>query len=253
MQIHGVPPANVLERLRGSMDRLFGAYAAHRADPGRLAVLDVFNWEDVMVNTIYADGLALLGDLCRVADHPPAEAAEFEQRARRVRAALEDKCWDSRAGVFWDLHGADEERARTLTVTSLFPLALESLDRGMARRLVEEHLLNEEEFWLPYPVPSVAGTEPTFDPTHIAQTTWRGPTWVNTNWYLWQGLRAHGYPDVATELASRTVAMLARGGIREFYNPYTGEGQGAVDFGWTSLVLDIIHGQGWGCGCWMDS
>ena len=34
-----------------------------------------------MVNTIYADGLALLGDLCRVAGYPPSEAAEFERRA----------------------------------------------------------------------------------------------------------------------------------------------------------------------------
>jgi glycogen debranching enzyme len=253
MQLNGFEAADILPQLRLNMDRLFGAYAAHRADPGRLPVLDVFNWEDVMVNTIYADGLALLADLCRAAGHPPAEATEFEQRARRVRSALEDKCWDSRAGVFWDLYGADEQRARTLTFSSLFPLALESLDRSMATRLVEEHLLNEREFWLPYPVPSVAATEPSFDPENRAQTTWRGPTWVNTNWYLWQGLRAHGYADVATELARRTVAMLDKGGIREFFNPYTGAGLGAVDFGWTTLVLDMIHDEGWGCGCWMDN
>jgi glycogen debranching enzyme len=252
MQLEGLPAEDILPRLRVSMQRLFAAYAPNRNDPGRLPGLDVFNWEDVMVNTIYADGLGCLGDLCRAAGYAPTEATEFDQRSRRVRLALEDKCWDSRAGVFWDLHGADENRARTLTFTSLFPLALESLDRGIARRLVEDHLLNEREFWLPYPVPSVAATEPSFDPENRAQTTWRGPTWVNANWYLWQGLRAHGYADVATELARRTVAMLARGGIREHFNPFTGAGQGAVDFGWTTLALDIIHSEGWGCGCWME-
>ena len=100
-------------------------------------------------------------------------------------------------------------------------------------------------------MPSVA-TEPSFDPENLAQTTWRGPSWVNSNWYLWQGLRAHGYADVATELARRTVAMLAQSGIREFYNPFTGAGLGAVDFGWTTLALDMIHTEGWGCGCWME-
>jgi glycogen debranching enzyme len=230
-------------QLSMAMDRLFAAYAANRQDPGRLLGMEVFNWEDVLVNTIYADGLRCLGELCRAVGYPPAEAAEFEARARRVQMALEERCWDERAGAFWDLHGHDERRARTLTVSSLFPLVLESLDRGIARRLVEEHLLDEREFWLPYPVPSVAATEPSFDPEYRTGIIWRGPTWVNTNWYLYWGLRAHGYGDVARELARRTVAMVERGGIREFFNPYSAEGQRARDFGWTALVLDLIDAE----------
>jgi glycogen debranching enzyme len=245
MHLGDLPHEQVLPGLRDSMQRLFRAYEAHREDPGRLLGLDVFNWEDVMTNSIYADGLTCLGALCREAGYPLAEAAEFERRARRVLSALEEKCWDERSGVFWDLYGYDEQRATTLTFTSLFPLILDSLDRHMVYRLVEEHLLNEREFWLPYGVPSVAATEPSFDPTHRTNVTWRGPTWVNSNWYLYWGLRAHGYRDVATELAKRTVQMVGIGGVREFYNPYTAEGEGAVDFGWTTLVLDLIHAEGW--------
>lgn len=245
MHLGDLPPEHVLPGLRDSMQRLFRAYEAHREDPGRLLGLDVFNWEDVMTNSIYADGLNCLGALCREAGYPLAEAAEFERRARHVLAALEEKCWDERHGVFWDLYGYDEQRAATLTFTSLFPLILDSLDRHMVYRLVEEHLLNEREFWLPYGVPSVAATEPSFDPTHRTNVTWRGPTWVNSNWYLYWGLRAHGYRDVASELAKRTVQMVGIGGVREFFNPYTAEGQGAVDFSWTTLVLDLIHAEGW--------
>jgi glycogen debranching enzyme len=233
MNLQPTPAEGFGLRLRASMDRLFSAYHPHREDPGRLLALDVFNWEDVMVNSIYADGLQLLGGLCREAGYPPAEAAEFERRSRRVLGALEDKCWDERSGVFWDLHGYEENRAQTLTFTSLFPLILDSLDRHMVWRLVEEHLLNEREFWLPYPVPSVAAA------------IWRGPTWVNSNYYLYWGLRSHGYRDVATELAKRTVHMVGLGGTREFFNPYTAEGLGAIDFGWTALVLDLIQAEGW--------
>ncbi|GAC1313116.1 MAG: trehalase family glycosidase [Chloroflexota bacterium] len=253
MQLAGVANADVLAALRVNMQRLFDAYAPFRADPAKLPGLDVFNWEDVLVNTIYADGLQAVGDLCRAAGYPVADGDEFARCARRVRSALGETCWDEHTGVFWDVDGNNQARARTLTVTSLLPLALDALDPIIARRLVENHLLNEREFWLPYPVPSVAATEPSFDPDHIARTTWRGPTWLNTNWYLWSGLRKHGYADVATELARRTVTMLATSGIREFYNPFTAEGQGAIDFGWTTLVLDIIHAEGWGCGCWMES
>jgi glycogen debranching enzyme len=88
-------------------------------------------------------------------------------------------------------------------------------------------------------------TEPSFDPEHRTNVTWRGPTWVNANWYLYWGLRAHRYRDIATELAKRTVQMVGIGGVREFYNPYTAAGQGAQDFGWTTLVLDLIHAEGW--------
>jgi hypothetical protein len=50
-------------------------------------------------------------------------------------------------------------------------------------------------------------------------------------------------------LAKRSVQMVGLGGMREFFNPYTAEGYGAVDFAWTALVLDLIHAEGWGCGC----
>jgi glycogen debranching enzyme len=245
MNLHDVAPEEMQNALIKNMSRLFGAYAPHREDPARLLALDVFNWEDVMVNSIYADGLQCLGGLCREAGYPPAEAAEFERRARHVLAALEEKCWDERSGVFWDLYGYEETRAHTLTFTSLFPLIIDSLDRHMVRRLVEEHLLNEREFWLPFPIPSVAATEPSFDPEYLTRSIWRGPSWVNSNYYLYWGLRAHGYRDIATELAKRTVQMVGKGGMREFFNPFTADGYGAVDFGWTGLVLDLIHAEGW--------
>jgi len=100
------------------------------------------------------------------------------------------------------------------------------------------------EFWTRYPIPSVAVDEPAFDPMYRSQALWRGPTWVNTNWYLYWGLRTHGYDDVASELATRTCDMVQRGGMREFFNPFTAEGLGADSFGWSSLVLDLLWAEG---------
>src|SRR6266542_6176231 len=159
MRVSGDRPAETLPQLRVSMKRLFDAYAPLRADPARLLALDVFVWEDVMVNVIYADGLRALGGLCLVAGFSDIEARELEARARRVMHALQEKCWDDRAGAFWDLDGWDEERARVLTFSALFPIVLADLDPVIAKRLVEDHLLNEKEFWLPYPVPTVAAAD----------------------------------------------------------------------------------------------
>ena len=66
---------------------------------------------------------------------------------------------------------------------------------------------------------------------------------MNVNWYLYWGLRQHGYADVARELARRTVEMQSIGGIREFYDPHTAAGYGATSFGWSCLVLDMIAAE----------
>ena len=239
MDIPSEPPTETLPALRRSMQRLFRGYEGMSME--REPQIDLFLVEDVMVNAIYADGLRALGRLAREVGLPGAD--EYDRRYRRTLDALVAKCWDERRGVFWDLSGEREAPLRVLTFTSLFPLILPDLDASIAARLVREHLLNEAEFWLPYPIPSVAASEPSFDPTWLTRTTWRGPTWVNVNWYLYWGLRQHGFVDVARELAARTVAMQSIGGIREFYDPYTAAGLGATDFGWSCLVLDLIAAE----------
>jgi glycogen debranching enzyme len=240
MQVASQPPERTLPDWRRGMHRLFDVYRNKTHE--EQAKLDVFSFEDVMVNTIYADGWRALARLAKAVGLPDAD--EHERRYRRTLDALLAKCWDEKAGVFWDLSGAAERPARVLTFTSLFPLVLPDLPESVARRLVDEHLLNEKEFWLPYPIPSVAASEPSFDPGWRTKTTWRGPTWVNANWYLYWGLRQHGFADAAHELARRTIAMQAKGGIREFYDPRTAEGQGATSFGWSTLVLDLIAAEG---------
>jgi len=238
MGISSQPPTETLPALRRSMQRLFRGYEGLSRE--REPQIDLFLFEDVMFNAIYADGLRALARLAAAVGLDE----DYARRSRGTLDALMSKCWDEERGVFWDLAGSREERAKVLTFTSLFPLILPDLDARVARRLVNDHVLNEQEFWLPYPIPSVAASEPSFDPAWLTQTTWRGPTWVCVNWYLYWGLRQHGFADVARELARRTVAMQAHGGIREFYDPRTATGQGATSFGWSCLVLDMIAAEG---------
>lgn len=233
------PPSETLPALRSSMQRLFAAYDGRsmREQP----LQDVFLFEDVMVNAIYADSLRALAALSRASGAPGADELDA-RRARCVRALI-SKCWDERAAAFWDLSGKEEERVKIRTFSIMFPLILPELDAKIARRLVDEHLLNEKEFWLPYPVPSVAADDPSFDPGWKTDTTWRGPAWLNVNWYLYWGLRQHGFADVAHELARRSIEMVALSGVREFFDPLTGAGEGAHDFAWTTLVLDLVAAE----------
>jgi hypothetical protein len=164
------------------------------------------------------------------------------------RASLTDtiveRMYDSDSGLFWPLARPHPAAPPALTWTALAPLALPDLPEPIGRRLVEEHLLDPERFWLPLPPPSVAATEPTFAPdVHrlpAFRRIWRGPTWINSAWLVWLGLVRLGYAEQADELARRIAETIGSQGLHEYYNPYTGRGMGAPYFAWSALALEIV-------------
>jgi hypothetical protein len=42
-------------------------------------------------------------------------------------------------------------------------------------------------------------------------------------------------------LAHRVIRAVLGSGLREYYDPYTGEGMGARAFSWSSLVLELVE------------
>jgi hypothetical protein len=119
------------------------------------------------------------------------------------------------------------------------PLILEDLPRTIVCRLVNELATSPAHFWLPYPLPSVSLSEPTFDGGDLGGWIWRGGTWLSTNWFLVHALRRHGFPELADDLAARSRRLVEMSGFREYYDPHTGAGYGAEDFAWSTLVLDL--------------
>jgi glycogen debranching enzyme len=78
--------------------------------------------------------------------------------------------------------------------------------------------------------------DPKYDPFKM----WRGPTWVNVNYLLIEGLQRSGYPELAVELRKRTLDLIScRNDIYEYYHPATGENppNAASMFGWSAAVF----------------
>jgi hypothetical protein len=156
--------------------------------------------------------------------------------------ALVDRLWDERRGLFLDEAQPGGLRPQALTWAALAPLALPDLPEAIGRRLVEEHLLNQREFWTPVAPPSVATTDPSYEPDGgrgLLRRYWRGPTWVNSAWLVWLGMRRLGYEAEASLLAERIITTVNREGLREYYEPSTGSGLGAKDFAWSALVCEL--------------
>ncbi len=203
---------------------------------------DYFNVEDVLVNSIYIYNLKIMTNLLHEVDREQ-DARWFTQKYNLAKQSLMEKCFDKKQKVFFDLYSKEEKVSYVLTIKSLMPLILD-IDKRYVNALVEEHLLNSDEFDLAYPVPTVARSESSFSPSPpiLAHEPiiWRGPTWINTNWYLVKGLQKHGFKKEAKKLVERSLDLIKQSGFREFFNPVTGEGYGAHNFSWSTLVVDMM-------------
>jgi glycogen debranching enzyme len=168
------------------------------------------------------------------------EARAWQEQADRLAADLVQHLYDPSSGVFWAQRMTDtgHERIPVLTVASLLPLLTGRLPE-QARRALLDRLTDPEAFWTPYPVPTVARSEPAYDPDRM----WRGPVWVNVNYLLVEALLRCGRRDLARELCDRTLDMVAsHRDIREYYHPQTGQpgSQAAPAFGWSAaLFIDL--------------
>ncbi len=156
-----------------------------------------------------------------------------------------ERMYDDQAGRFAALVRPEPNRPAALTWAALSPLALPDLPEEIGHRLVQDHLLNPDRFWLPVPPPSVAADDPSFSihdrPFLGPRRYWRGPTWINSAWLLWLGLVRLGYDEEAEQLAEHLGAVVLRQGLREYYHPRTGAGMGAVDFAWSTLILELAR------------
>jgi len=160
--------------------------------------------------------------------------ADLASRFHATEAAF-DQLWDDESGQYYSRDTVRDELIKIPTVATFLPLYAGVVPADRSARLVTL-LRDEARFWPRYPVPSVAVDAAQFD----ADRYWKGPTWINTNWAIIEGLGVAGDHAVAEELRQRSLDLLDRAGCFEYFSPLTGRGYGAPEFSWTAaLAIDL--------------
>jgi glycogen debranching enzyme len=209
---------------------------AHRARRYRFELRRIPAAESVLIddlafNAILAAANRALVELARDANVPlePALTACFDRTARAL-----DDLWDEASGQYFSRDAVTGTLLTVPTVATFLPLWAGIATPGRTARLVAR--LAEPAWWTRFPVPSVPTDAPEFE----AERYWKGPTWVNMNWMIIQGLVRQGETEVADELRRRTLALVAASGCKEYFSALTGHGYGADEFSWTAaLVLEL--------------
>ncbi len=223
---------------KGKISAILNEYKKVKWDLKKIFALDMFNFEDVAVNTIYCLALEDLASLWQFIDKNKSK--EVGELHENVKQRITEKYWDQEDRIFYGQYrkGGNASRVKIKTVASLFPLCLD-ITKNYVDCIVD-HITNEKEFWVDYPIPSVSKDEKAFGPLTDTRYIWRGTTWVNTNWFLAKGLLRHGYHELYEELKAKTLDLIREHGFCEYYDPFTGEpGQAMRNFGWSTLAIDV--------------
>ena len=193
-----------------------------------------FVFVDLTFNSILA---AAEADLAVLWGELGGDGGRASDAATRVRDALAER-WDDERAVYVE---DDSDAPADETVDALFPLYAGAPDREQARRLFDEALWSPSRFGpspeAPWPVTTASKSSSAFDPRRY----WRGPVWVNINWFFVRGLERVGLTAEADELRRLTLELVAKSGFSEYYDPRSGEPLGSGGFSWSAaLTLDLL-------------
>ncbi len=192
-----------------------------------------FHVEDPLFNAAYGVAELALAEIAAVCGHDPEP---HRAEAAAITAAMIEHLYDD--GLFQPRDVRTGCLIRSASAAGLTPLLLPGLPREIANALIGTGL---DRFALKDGVlPSFSPTAPEFD----AARYWRGPSWLNVTWLVWQGLRDRR-ADLAAALADGMITAASRSGFREYFDPFTFEGHGSRDFSWSAaLVLDVVAEHG---------
>lgn len=192
-----------------------------------------FFWvKDVPFNAIMIENLRLLSNIAKKLGFLE-DAKFFSKEQEKITKAMKKLMFED--GLFWSTFGERYQKIKVKTWAIFAPLFAKILTQREAKKLIDKHLLNSDEFWTKYPVPTVSLNEPSFDPKDF----WRGPVWIATNWFIYKGLKNYGFDDLAKQIRESSILLIEKSGFREYFDTKTGEGFGAKSFTWGGLVLDM--------------
>ena len=156
------------------------------------------------------------------------DALMFEQRGNDICNALQG-LWNEERGCFYNRSTLDGKHSSRISPTSFYPLLANAATPTQATRMVEEHLLNPDEFWGEYVIPSISRNDGAYKDNEY----WRGRIWAPLNLLVYLGLSNYDFPEVRREFAEKSEKLLLgpwrdNGYIFENYNADTGEGDDTV-------------------------
>ncbi len=196
----------------------------------------LFSIEDLTFNCILIRANHHLRYIAKTIKHEIPEPLHHSMT--KADSAL-DQLWDSFDKQYFSRNYNSHKLISEFSIAAIMPLYAGSVSKERAQQ-IRDMLVSPKAFWLKYPVPTVPHNSHYFDPFKY----WQGPVWLNTNWLIIDGLKRYGFTEEAEHIRDSSLALVAKHGFYEYFNPLTGKPAGAPGFSWTAaLALDMLYSK----------
>ena len=189
--------------------------------------------EDLAFNCILIRANKLLLDIANeINEEIPAWLWERMKKAPHSLELL----WNENNQQYFSRNFATFEPIKEPSIMAFLPLYAGTISKSRAAQLVKT--MKSKAWTTAYPLSSVPRNSRYFQPNRY----WQGPTWLNTNWLIIDGLRRYGYQVEADYIAKKSIELVQKHGAYEYFNPLTGKPDGAHPFSWTAaLTIDLLN------------
>ena len=202
-------------------------------DVKRILAHSLFAIEDLTYNSILIRANHHLKEIANTIDKRLPD--KLLESMKKSEAALET-LWDAQTKQYYSRNFVTKDLIVEPSIAALMPLYAGYISKERAKELVEL-LNNKKEFAAKFPIPTVPLSSGWFDPFRY----WQGPTWINTNWLIIDGLKRYGFEEEAEHIKLQMLQMIKKGGFHEYFSPIDGSPAGSQTLSWSAaLMIDLL-------------
>ena len=181
-------------------------------------------YESMVIMSYSVDGRQTLSEIAAILYPDSDLTKQWADKAQAVRDKIRAYLWVDERSACFD-RDCDNEIMPALIHNNLRCMYHGSFDTYMAKRFVNKHLLNPEEFWTPMPLPSIAANDPLFYSN--SNNNWSGQPEGLTYQRAIRALENYGMYDIIPKLGKKLCEAIALSGenirFTQQFDPYTME------------------------------
>jgi hypothetical protein len=202
----------------------------------------VYGFESPDLNAFLVMEMNCLAEFANALDRPD-EAKAWKAKARALGQLIVDTMYFPEEAMFYDVKEGTHDKFSDVKNPNMFlplwagvPLAKSEIDK-----IIQNHMLNPDEFYGKNHFPSLSYDHPEYVP----DGQWRGRVWPHVVYWMIQTLWKHGYHEEAEQVADRLLELLlAHPWIFENYESAEGIPVGLPEYNWSlSTTIALLLGR----------
>ena len=198
-------------------------------NPKEIFKSSLFNVVDVGFNSLF---LKANKDLIHILNKFNIETSKISNYVKVTEKNIL-KLYDKKKEIFFSKDIRNNKKIYIPSITNYFILFADLDNDFINNKLIKNlknHNKNDKYFFS-----SIKPSHNSFEEKRY----WRGPVWINCNWFIYQGLKNKDL-KFSNYVKKKTIKLLEKSKFYEYFSCKNGQPMGAKNFSWSaSLYLDF--------------